>query len=147
MKKETYLNKLTDLLGIDPSLVEEHKDAYLDEKTKKKNQRDNPIPEERIQNFRAAQGLTYFFQAPELFQPKICKHCGEGFLVSRMFVAYCSYTCIEKECEQRFGFKWSRKGNIESLVQEVYEGNEPIWIKNLDRVQAVLDSVKALQEK
>lgn len=57
MKKETYLNKLADLLGIDTELVDKHKESYLDEKAKKKHQRDNPIPEEQIQNFRAILGI------------------------------------------------------------------------------------------
>lgn len=136
MRKETIQNKLADLLGLTEFKVEPPKKGA---KSKPKTNSNAPVgvSEEEIQNFRAAQGITYFLQAPELFTPKTCPHCGEGFLVSRKYVAFCSYTCIQKDLEAK-GINWSRSGNIESLVKDVYEGNEPIWIKNLDALQEVL---------
>jgi endogenous inhibitor of DNA gyrase (YacG/DUF329 family) len=88
------------------------------------------ITEDEIQEFREAQGLIYFLQAPALFTPKTCPHCGEHFLVSRQFVGFCSYTCIRKDLEAK-GFRWDKGRDIEELVNdpEVYKGNEPIWIR------------------
>lgn len=137
MRKETIQNKLADLLGLTEFKVP------IDKKGKPKVTHNAPVgvTEDEIQNFRAAQGIVYFLQAPELFSGKVCPHCGETFLVSRKYVAFCSYTCIEKDLESK-GIKWSRKGDIESLVKEVYEGNEPLWIKNLDALQSILTSVQ-----
>jgi hypothetical protein len=140
MKKETTANKLAALLGLtDKVAIPEHfKDKTKPEK-KKTTSAHIGISEDKIQDFRAAQGLVYFLQAPELFKLKTCKHCGEQFLVSRMYVAFCSYTCIEKSLEE-MGIKWRKGSDLEALVSdpEVYEGNEPIWIKNIDRIKAVL---------
>lgn len=96
------------------------------------------VSEDEIQNFRQAQGLVYFLQAPALFHAKKCKHCGEPFLVSRMFVALCSYTCIRKDLEAR-GFKWTKGEDIEEVVKDpqVYDGNEPIWIRQPQLSQAL----------
>lgn len=100
------------------------------------------ISEDEIQDFREAQGLVYFLQAPALFQSKVCKHCGEPFLVSRLYVAFCSYTCIRKDLESRGFLRWEKGHDLEALANdpEVYEGNEPIWIRNpkLSQVLAIL---------
>lgn len=150
MKKVTTANKLAEILGI-ADKVDTTK--YEDDPKKRKKLQSHlakyqPVPEEEIQNFRAAQGMIYFLQAPELFSAKICKHCGEGFLVSRQQVAYCSYTCIKKELE-KLGVTWSREGNYEVLANDesVYEGNEPIWVRNLDVIRQLLDSISDKQKE
>lgn len=141
MKKETYANKLAELLGLPtpaaPPAVGKGKKQNLNTPV--------GISEDDIQSFRAAQGLIYFLQAPALFTPKKCPHCGESFLVSRQYVSFCSYTCIRKDLEER-GIKWSKGEDYEALANDpaVYEGNEPIWIKNLDAIQAVLDKARSL---
>jgi endogenous inhibitor of DNA gyrase (YacG/DUF329 family) len=96
------------------------------------------ITEDELQEFREAQGLIYFLQAPALFTPKTCPHCGEHFLVSRQFVAFCSYTCIRKDLEAK-GFRWDKGHDIEELVNdpEVYKGNEPLWIRSSTLKQAL----------
>lgn len=142
MKKETYANKLASLLGLDTKVVE--KAGYVDKKKQKSNSTSSNGPvgitEDQIQKYREMQGLWYFLQAPELFSAKKCPHCKEAFLVSRPFVAFCSYTCIEKDLESK-GLSWSKGKDIEALVKTVYEGNEPIWIRNIDRIRTVLDEV------
>ncbi len=131
MKEETRLRKMMEALGL----------ADVHQATVAKKQNLNmpvAIDESKIDNFRAAQGLLYFLQAPELFTQKTCKHCGENFLVSRQYVACCSYTCIRKDLEAR-GFTWRGGNDIEALVQsDVYEGNEPLWVRNLDLVERAL---------
>lgn len=146
MKKETTANKLAALLGLTDKVTipEQFKDKTKPSKAKPTSA-EIGISEAEIQDFRAAQGLIYFLQAPELFSMKICKHCGEGFLVSRKYVGFCSYTCIEKSLEE-MGIKWRKGHDLEALARdpEVYDGNEPIWIRNLDRIKAVLDIETAL---
>lgn len=141
MKKSTTVNKLAALLGITEDVVAKsvhvQSDPKVQKELKKKSDKYTGVSESEIQNFRAAQGIIYFLQAPELFSPKVCPHCGEQFLVSRQFVAFCSYTCIAKDLESK-GIGWSRAGDIKSLANSVYEGNEPIWIRNLDRLRTVL---------
>lgn len=137
MKRETYQNKLAELLGLDQFKVEAPKS------TKSKGKTDSKyvgVTEDAIQQFRQVQGLVYFLQAPELFSHKVCPHCKESFLVSRQFVAFCSYTCIKKDLEAK-GIGWSRDKDIEVLVKDVYEGNEPLWLKEpmLSRLKAVLE--------
>ena len=138
MKRETYQNKLAELLGLDQFKVEAPKGTKSKGKTESKYV---GITEDGIQQFRQAQGLIYFLQAPELFSHKVCPHCGENFLVSRQFVAFCSYTCIKKDLETK-GLAWSRGEDYELLAREVYEGNEPLWIREplLSRLREVLDS-------
>jgi hypothetical protein len=138
MKQETAAKKLALLLGLDPeaaaeSFKEKPRNPQLSAKME-------AIEEQEIQNFRAAQGIIYFFQAPELFTPKVCKWCKESFLVSRRNVAYCSYTCLSKGIEDLTGVEWTKKNDYELIIKEVYNGNEPIWIKNLDRIRAILDA-------
>lgn len=121
MKKETVEQKFNRMLGIKDEVVQEIK--------AKTTGRVVGISEEEIQNFRAAQGLLYFFKAPELFSYKICPHCKEDFFVSRKYVAYCSYTCISKSLEEVTGVEWRKGQDIEGLVlSPIYEGNEPIWL-------------------
>jgi endogenous inhibitor of DNA gyrase (YacG/DUF329 family) len=143
MKKETMQNKLAELLGLDQFKVETKAS-----KGKKSEPKDRPyigVTEDEIQSFRAAQGLVYFLQAPELFTARTCPHCHENFLVSRQFVAFCSYTCIRKDLENK-GIRWSKGEDIEALVRsETYEGNEPIWIRNLDRLREVLETLPESQ--
>ena len=120
MRKSTRANKLNELLGIS---------AKVAEVAVKKTGKIVGITEEEIQEFREMQGLHYFLQAPALFTPKVCKHCGEGFLVSRKYVAFCSYTCIRKELSEQ-GIEWTKGNDIEALVASVYDGNEPLWIRS-----------------
>ena len=148
MKKETYANKLAKLLeqatGVKVTEIKKEHDEQ--QKIRKGNLVE--VPESQIQSFREAQGLTYFLQAPALFQYKVCPHCNADFLVSRMFVAYCSYTCIEKSLAE-VGISWSRAGKIDDMIREVYDGQEPLWIRNLDQLQSVLErlvSYRSLKE-
>jgi hypothetical protein len=134
MKKETYAKKLAALLGL-----EEH----LPEKQAAANQ-PIAVKEDEIAKAREAQALLYFFQAPELFQAKVCPHCGEGFLVSRRFVKCCSYTCIQKELES-IGINWSRTKEDgtydidEDYIKSIYEGNEPLWINRIDLIRSMVE--------
>ena len=147
MRKETVQNKLAELLGLEQFKVD--KSTGKSKKENKNLNRPVGITEDEIQEFRAIQGVIYFLQAPELFKPKVCPHCGEQFLVSRQFVAFCSYTCIRKDLEAK-GIKVDKTKYEDSdsitfdLIEGVYEGNEPIWIRNLDRLRALLseDSFK-----
>lgn len=133
MKTETYKAKLAALLGL-TEVHEATKEAEAN------RNRPIPISETQIQSFRAAQGLSYFLQAPKLFTAKTCKHCGENFLVSRKYVQFCSYTCIQKDLEER-GIRWTKGEDFEALANDpqVYDGNEPIWIRNLPQVQTALE--------
>ncbi len=134
MKKETAAAKLNALLGITEKVEEV--------KTKSTGNIVG-ITEDEIQTFREAQGLIYFLRAPGLFTPKVCGHCGEGFMVSRKYVGYCSYTCIEKSLEE-LGISWSRKGEIEpDFIKDIYDGNEPLWIRSpiLSRLTEMLSTV------
>lgn len=139
MKKSTVANKLNELLGI-TTKVEEVKT--------KSTGKIVGITEEEIQTFREAQGLIYFLQAPSLFTPKICPHCKEGFMVSRKYVSYCSYTCIEKSLEE-LGITWSRKGNIDSVVKDIYDGNEPLWIhqSNLKKLHGIVSNLLSVHSE
>lgn len=116
------------------------------EKTQKKTPGLIAIEESEIDSFREAQGLLYFFAAPELFTPRVCKLCELPFLVSRKQVAYCSYVCLKKDLYDRLGVNWSRATDMELMVKQVYEGNEPLWVRNLNRVQEMLDRAKILSD-
>jgi hypothetical protein len=95
------------------------------------------------------QGIIYFLQAPRLFEAKICKHCGEGFLVSRQNVAFCSYTCIRLSLEE-IGIKCQRVEvhDIDEpfpspkYIDDIYDGNEPIWIRNIDLIESMINKVR-----
>lgn len=136
MKDETMQAKLMALLaGGD---TEKHE--KLEETKKQVNARKgkiHEISEDEIQTFREAQGITYFLRAPALFSRKTCKHCGESFLVSRLYVAYCSYTCIRKSLEED-GFEWRKGYDLDTIIKDVYDGNEPIWIRNVNNLQRCL---------
>jgi hypothetical protein len=140
VKEETRLSKLAELLGLS-TVVETHVE-------KKKNlNKVVEVPESEIQDFRAMQGVVYFLQAPELFKPTICKHCGEGFMVSRQYVAFCSYTCLKMDLE-KLGIDWNRgeftdSEKINMTINGVWEGQEPLWIKEpiLTRLQDALASL------
>ena len=140
MKQETRANKLNELLGI-TTKVEEVKVRSTGKIVE--------ISEEEIQNFRAAQGLIYFLKAPALFQAKACKHCGERYLVSRLYVAYCSYTCIRKSLSEQ-GLEWRKGHDLEQLAidPQVYDGNEPLWIRDplLGQLEKIFYEVKALKD-
>lgn len=145
MKIETAANKLAALLGLTEVKEEVEKKAEI----RKGNTQ--AVPEEEIQELREAQGIIYFLQAPGLFQSRICKACGSHFIVSRLYVAFCSYQCIEADFKERFKVEW-RKGegikDIESVVQDVYEGNEPIWVRsqNLDRLYSILTALRTSRD-
>jgi len=142
VKKETRLNKLAELLGIKTE-VEVH--------VEKKNNVNKiiEVPEDKIQDFREAQGFLYFLQAPELFSMKICKwrECQQPFAVSRQFVGYCSYTCI-KDSLADMGIDWNRNDTtdsekIEMTINGVWEGQEPLWIREplLSRIRSALETL------
>ena len=145
MKRSTMQNKLAELLGLDQFKV----DAKTGQTLKDKNTNVAVgITEEELQEFRAAQGLSYFLQAPELFTPKVCPHCGEGFLVSRQYVKFCSWTCIRKDLEER-GLVLNKGEDLESFIErknrDAYEGNEPLWIRDLDKLKSALEKLAALE--
>lgn len=161
MRAETTLNKLADLLGIDKSVVENAAPVVSDptvqrrrakqkkatDKIAARNRRFDMVEEAAIQEFRAAQGMIYFLQAPKLFSAKICHHCGANFLVSRNAVGYCSYTCIKNSLAE-LGVVWDKGRDIEALVNDpqVFDGNEPIWIKNIDQLKAALEVLCQMAE-
>lgn len=137
MKQETYLNKLNELLGIDPGVAQQIK-----KKVEAKKGNVIGVTEDEIQEYREAEGILYFLEAPHLFHARVCKRCEEPFLVSRLHVAYCSYNCIEHSIWDLYGVKWSRSTQLETdpelVVREVFEGNEPIWIRRLPTLQKAL---------
>ncbi len=134
MKEETRIRKMMEALGLSHKL-EEHLEV------KKNLNKPIAVDESEIQSFRASQGIIYFLQAPELFTLKVCKHCEAEFLVSRKFVALCSFTCIKASLAE-IGIDWTKDEDIEALVKsDVYEGNEPIWIRNIDRLREVLHDI------
>lgn len=139
MKKETTEAKLNRLFG--DNFV-----AKVEEVKVKTTGKIIGVSEEEIQEFRAVQGIIYFFKAPELFQYKICAHCGADFYVSRKYVAYCSYMCIKLELRKQ-GFEWEKGNDIEALVldPQVYDGNEPLWISPR-ALQYIREMVQSLPE-
>src|SRR5699024_1904905 len=128
MKKETKANRLIELLDLQDKVANPYQT---------KPRKPKPVPEDEVQEFREAQGYLYFFQAPELFTRRQCKNCGDGFFVSRQLVSYCSYACI-KEALNNMGLEWRRGKDIYTIIQESYDGNEPIWIRNLDKLKTIL---------
>ena len=135
MKRETMQNKLADLLGLSEFKVD--KKTGKTQKEIKNYNRPVGLSETEIQSYRFAQAVSYFLQAPQLFSAKICPHCGENFLVSREYVQFCSYTCIKKDLEDK-GLAWKRGEDIEALVKDVYEGNEPLWIRQPEKLRDAL---------
>lgn len=141
MKKETYANKLVELFGLQDKV---DTTIYSDKPLHKRKKRFAGISEEQIQEYRHPTAFWYFLQAPELFSSRVCKHCEMPFLVSRHQVAFCGYDCVERQIMQDYGVKWTRKGNIELMVKEVFDGNEPLWITNLDEIERLVQEAKAL---
>lgn len=143
MKKETYLEKLNKLLGLEAKVEE------IKVQNEAKKGKFVGVTEDEIQAFREAQGVIYFLQAPALFQSKVCKHCTHPFLVSRLYVAYCSYTCIRASLKE-MGFEWDKGKDIEADHErmleyindkEIYNGQEPIWVRNLSTLKAALQKL------
>jgi hypothetical protein len=147
MKAETTREKLNALLG----LLDDDETAAVVEKVQEEKARQEQsrvgihvgIPEAEIQKFREMQGIIYFLMAPQLWQSKTCPNCGIPFMVSRLFVAYCSYDCINESLRNILGNDWSRLDDLEKVVvdPQVYDGNEPIWIRNIPRFKKVLASL------
>lgn len=106
------------------------------------------VTEAEIQEFREGQGLIYYLLAPELFTPRVCANpdCGEPFLVSRKHVSYCSYSCINTSLN-KMGLKFHKGNDLETLAQDpqVYNGNEPIWIRQPSLIKA-LETLQTLLE-
>lgn len=142
MKKETAEERLNKLLGIDPEMIARDKarKAALEAKRSGKLQ---GISEEEIEKFREMQGIVYFLQAPALFHFKVCPHCKAEFFVSRLFVSHCSYTCIRATVLEELGHEWEKGNDLEALANDpqVWNGNEPIWIRNLPRLKAMLERI------
>lgn len=141
MKPDTYKDKLNALLGITPDVVEK-----IEQKKAGKLGNIIGVTEEEIDERREMEGLIYFLQAPELFHARVCKHCEEPFLVSRLHVAYCSYQCIQNDMKKNWGTYWSRTADMERMVLEVYEGNEPLWLRNLPMLQRALTILNSTLE-
>ncbi len=136
MKKETYANKLAEILGLQEVV---DTSQFSDKPVSKRSKRFAGLSEDEITKYREGTALYYFFQAPELFQPRVCRHCESPFLVSRHQVVFCSYDCLEREIEKVAGVKWSRHGDMELMVKEVYDGNEPLIIRNLERIDKIIE--------
>jgi hypothetical protein len=139
MKKDTVAAKLNALFG----------DAFVKKVEEVKTKTTGKvvgISEEEIQEFREAQGILYFLEAPALFTYKVCGHCGADFFVSRLNVKFCSYSCIKLELQKQ-GFEWRKGNDIEALIADpqVYNGNEPIWISS-QSLQSIREMVKSLPE-
>lgn len=146
MRRETMMNKLADILGLEELKVPVDKKGR---KVEKKLDAPVGISEAELDSYREAQAISYFFKAPELFTSKTCPHCGEVFLVSRQFVAFCSYTCIYKDLQEK-GIEWSRKTKDgfdidKTYIDRILEGNEPLWIRKtgIETIRKVLDAVPA----
>jgi hypothetical protein len=132
-KKETYANKLNELLGI-KEIVEQ-----IEEKREINRGNLRAVEDHEIETYRAVEGLIYYLQAPRLFSPRICKQCEAPFLVSRLHVAFCSYECLRHNLNN-IGIEWRKGQDIEALAlsPQVFDGNEPLWVRNLETLQNVL---------
>lgn len=137
MKVETKLAKLNALLGL--------QEKAADIKVRSTGNVVG-ITEEEIQEFREAQGIIYFLQAPELFQSKVCTYCEEPFLVSRKYVGCCSYSCIRKSLNEQ-GIEWRKGRDLEALAidPQVWNGNEPLWIRKNSMLK-LQEALKNLSE-
>lgn len=87
------------------------------------------VSEEKINERRGLQGILYYLRAPDLFTFRKCNNCGTDFAVSRLQVAYCSYNCI-RDSLKAMGLEWSRSKDMELIVKESYDGNEPLWLSS-----------------
>lgn len=141
MKRETQLDKLNALLGLTEK-VEEVKVKTTGNVV--------GITEDSIQTWREIQGLIYFLQAPALFTPKVCKNCGTRFVVSRLYVAFCSYDCITESLREQ-GIEWVKGSDLETLAldPQVYNGNEPLWVRQpiLSRLREMLDELQKMETR
>lgn len=121
--EEKAAEKLAKLLGLTNVLEEETQQKEILQGNL------HGVSEEKIKERRDLQGIIYYLQAPDLFTFRKCKleSCGADFAVSRLQVAYCSYDCIRKSMHE-LGLTWSRSDNMEVIVRESYDGNEPLWL-------------------
>lgn len=105
-----------------------------------------PVEESQIQAYREIQGIAYFLQAPKLFTQVTCRECNTPFLVSRKFVLYCGYPCM-MESMRKQGLEWSKQGDLEAVAMDpqVWDGNEPLIIKNLDQLKKALEALCSVQ--
>jgi len=147
VKKSTYEKKMAELFGIDTQIIE----RVEDQRAKQEAQRTGKlqgISEAEVQKFREMQAVIYFFQAPQLFKLKICPRCKQPFLVSRLFVGFCSYDCIREQIRDEMGTNWEKSRDLETLAvdPQVWNGNEPLWIRNLPRLKEILAELVTLQE-
>lgn len=136
MKKETAEQRLNALLGITEK-IEEVKQKVAVQKGNLRG-----IDDSQIEHYRAIQGLIYYLIAPELYTHKKCKECNEDFLVSRLHVAFCSYDCMRKSL-RKLGLRWEKGDYPETLAldPQVYDGNEPLWVRNLPMLQKCLEDL------
>lgn len=109
------------------------------------------VSEDKIKERRDIQAVTYYLVAPDLFTFRACKFCGADFAVSRLQVAYCSYNCI-RDSMAEIGLGWTRSENMEVIVRDTYDGNEPLWLSHetmvsLERALKRLLEVAQVQEQ
>jgi hypothetical protein len=132
MRKETYENKLVELLGLHHLKKPEPEQPKQQKRGRgKKSVLPVGVTLDEIESYRGAQALDLFLQAPELFSARHCKRekCQEPFLVSRQLVAFCSYTCMKKDLEERYGIEWSPTNEInEQFIRRQWNGNEPLIV-------------------
>lgn len=103
------------------------------------------VSEDKIKERRDLQGILYFLRAPDLFTFRDCNHCGTNFAVSRLQVAYCSYNCIRDSLKAK-GLDWKRSENMEVIVRESYDGNEPLWI-SAETLLSLEEALRTLLDK
>lgn len=61
-------------------------------------------------------------------------------MVSRRNVAHCSMTCLQKEIEAITGMPYTKADDMDYIVTKVWDGNEPLIVKNLDRIRKQLNA-------
>ncbi len=146
MKKETAEQRMAAILAKhNPEAHAQLVKAKKARETRKGNFQG--VSEKEIDSFREIQGITYFLQAPELFTEKFCRRCRTPFLVSRMYVVYCSYDCIRNSILEDYGFEWTYHNDLDGAILKVYEGNQPIWITNLDTLKKCLTLLLQITEE
>ncbi len=139
----TAEQKLAELLGIKTDEVPlTHAEEPKRKRAKPGDQRSyafTAVGHQEIDNERNLQGFLYYLRAPELFTYLKCRECHEPFMVSRRFIAFCSYGCMIKNCRDQ-GYEWTKgQGDAEVVIKEVFENNEPIWINNPNQMLAVFE--------
>ncbi len=147
MKTETYEQKMAELFGISTEVVEKVK-VQRNQLEAKRSGKIQGISEFEIQKFREMQAVIYFLQAPQLFHLKVCPRCEQPFMVSRLFVGFCSYDCIREQIRDELGTNWEKSRDLEALAVDphVWNGNEPLWIRNLPRLKEILEQLVVFQE-